>query len=94
MSIRWQSLKIETRLDVLLSEEIWCRNWNIVLHWAAPGNAPRLIEALAQRGVLWDRNILPAWQQLLYIETAAKHIRNDWRNRSVKTHLMQVLYTS
>jgi len=94
MSIRWQSLKIETRLDVLLSEEVWCRNWNTVLHWAAPGNAPRLIEALAQRGVSWDRNTLPAWQQLLYIETAAAHIRNDWRNRSVKAHLMRLLYTS
>ena len=94
MSIRWQSMKIETRLDVLLSEEIWCRNWNTVLHWAAPGNAPRLIGALAQRGVLWDRNALPAWQQLLYIDTAVAHIRNDWRSRSVKTQLMQALYTS
>jgi hypothetical protein len=94
MSISWQSLKIDTRLDILLSEEIWCRNWAIVLAWAAPGNAPRLIQALAQRGVQWDRNILPIWQQRLYIETAAIHIRNDWHHQNVKTHLMRVLYTS
>ena len=92
--MRWQSLKLDTQLDVLLSEEIWCRNSNFVQLWATAGNAPTLIQALAKRGVVWDRNTLPAWQQLLYIETAAEHIRNDWRNRSVKTRLMQALYTS
>jgi len=94
MTMRWQSLKLDTQLDVLLSEEIWCRNSNFVLLWATPGNAPTLIQALAKRGVVWDRNTLPAWQQLLYIKTAVAHIRNDWHNSHLKTRLMQVLCQS
>jgi hypothetical protein len=44
--------------------------------------------------VVWDRNTLPAWQQLLYIKTAVAHIRNDWHNSHLKTRLMQVLCQS
>jgi hypothetical protein len=89
----WQDLEIDERLDLMLSEEIRARNWAIVLCWLTPGNAATLLAAMAQRGVLWDRNSLPKWQQRLYIEAAAVHIRNDRNNRDLKTLLRRVLST-
>lgn len=93
MRIPWQSLSTDTQLDIALSETIRCGHWATIMHWATPGNAPSLVAAMAQRGVVWDHNALPAWQQRLYIETAAAHIRNDWHSHSVKLHLARMLDT-
>ena len=45
MSLQQQSLNDDKRLDILLSEEIWSRNWAVVLQWAVPDNTHRLTEA-------------------------------------------------
>jgi hypothetical protein len=89
----WQDLEIDERLDLMLSEEIRGRNWAIVMCWLTPGNAASLFAAMAQRGVLWNRNALPKWQQRLYLEEAAVHIRNNRNNRDLKTLLRGVLST-
>lgn len=86
---QWRELSLPVRLDVLLSEQIYCGDWAAVRSYTA--NVFSLLEALSRRGVIWDRQVLPKLTQHLYIETHTAHMRNDWHNSNVKRHAMKMI---
>lgn len=91
MCLKWESLTKEEQLVILLSEKIRNKNFHDIKLWMTPGNALLLINAMQQRGRLWNLNKLKQKQQLLYIENEKAHIQNDWKNNSIKTCLWRML---
>ncbi len=73
----WESLSMEIRLDIILSEQCRSENWAIINEWS--GNRPQLIKAIACRGIVWNKNKdIDTENQLAYIETARMDIVCNW----------------
>jgi hypothetical protein len=45
---------METQLEIILSEELRCKNWAVVDAWKL--HRLELIKAMESRGVIWNHN--------------------------------------
>jgi len=94
MPILWRSIPVPTQVDVLLAEQLRHGQVGAVEEWAHRHQTSRLTQALAQRGRLWDSNLLPAWAQRSYLDTATAYVAHDFRAGRVKRYLLLMLYSA
>lgn len=73
----WESLSMEIRLDIILSEKCRSQNWAVIDVWCH--NKTKLIEAMQCRGIVWNNNKdIDPRSQRAYIETATMDIKRNW----------------
>jgi hypothetical protein len=94
MPILCRSIPVQTQVDVLLAEQLRHGQVGAIEEWAHRHKTSRLIRALAQRWRLWDSNLLPAWVQRSYLETATTYVLHDFRAGRVKPYLLLMLYSA
>ena len=73
----WESLSMEIRLDIILSEECRLENWAVIRVWTQERG--KLIKAMESRGIVWNKNKdIDSRSELAYIETATMDIKRNW----------------
>ena len=72
----WESLSMEIRLDIILSEVCRSRNWAVISVWTHERR--KLMEAMENRGIVWNKNIdIDPRSQHAYIQTATMDIKRN-----------------
>ena len=86
----WCSLPMETHLQIILSEELRLKNWEVIFAWNF--DIPELIKAIETRGVIWDKNKnLKRADQDSCIETASYEIHTHVHWLRIKEALWHLL---
>jgi hypothetical protein len=88
--ILWDSLTLETKLDILLSEALRYKSLAVVTAWLCDKHT--LLQAMWQRGIIWDNNKGASLvSQQMFIETAAYDIRRNNKWEQIKKNLLRLL---
>lgn len=88
--ILWDSLPLETKLDILLSEALRYKSFAMVTAWSC--DKQTLLHAIWQRGIIWDNNKGAALvSQQMFIQTAAYDIRRNNKWAQIQKKLLMLL---
>ena len=92
MSLPWKSLSEETKIDIILSEELRLGNFSVINAWH--DNRLELVRAIERRGVIWDLNKrILAEDQLGWVQTSQMDIKRETGWLRIKKGLARLLHT-
>jgi len=77
VELAWDEIPLHTQLDVLIYDMIEGGHWVTVKSWARKHTSHALLQALAQRKQIWNKNRLPHATQKAYTERATHRMSHS-----------------